>query len=473
MGEPCAVTLRTPSPEIAALIRGYYQDVCVRERICEFLGGTNLENATAIYIAGTDGYSDYHLQSPPVELSEYLEASLEVDRSLWDKESLIADIDLEYNNFDHPERAWLDPERAFELQQPVLDAIRQVLACVGIAPLILVSGRGFHFVWAVRRKSQAFRRLTALGHVPERLQARYARPCGTGGWRVEPELGRAFSGLGLIIEFVGHRVIALSSKRCNLSVQPAAIEVGPGIHGREVISFDLSEYGDPLDTRHIRMPFSAYLKPRQLEWALGEAEVQRLLPIFEIPLADTTSIQAISSMRDVDAVLNIARQISVHIPDESEPMNALLDEYEQSELAAFHRRFYAELPRNSPLICREPACLHFLFEHPNDWLLKPAALQHVVRVLTALGWNPSAIAQRIYGSYSQEHGWGDIWKRLEPCNRSIFYTRLFAGMIATGLDKLIDFNCVSHQEKGYCMIPECSSNLLAYRNLLIERIKPK
>ena len=261
--------------------------------------------------------------------------------------------------------------------------------------------------------------------------------------------------------------------RCTLPVHPAAIEVGPGIRGREIVSFDLSEYGDPLHTRHVRLPFSAYLKPRQFEWMLGEAEIRRLLPIVEIPLSGMSPAQAITAMRDPDAVLEIARHVSVTIPDQSEPMGDLLDEYQHSELAEFHQQFYSQIWQEveSFSIDLTPPCAQFLLENPNDWLLKPAALQHVVRVLTALGWSPSAIAQRICNSYSKDCGWGNIWDRLDPCNRAIFYTRLFAGMIATGLDKLIDFNCVSHQEKGYCMIPECSSNLIMYRDMLLERRK--
>ena len=88
----------------------------------------------------------------------------------------------------------------------------------------------------------------------------------------------------MILEFVGHRVLAASALECPVPVQLTSIEVGPGIQGREIVSFDLSEYGDPLHRRHIRVPFSAYLKPRRLEWALGEAGVRHLLPIFTIPL---------------------------------------------------------------------------------------------------------------------------------------------------------------------------------------------
>jgi hypothetical protein len=76
------------------------------------------------------------------------------------QDSLIADIDLEYHNFDNPAAPWLDPQRAFDLQQPVLDATLRILHQSGVAPLTLVSGRGFHLVWAVSRNSTALRRLS-------------------------------------------------------------------------------------------------------------------------------------------------------------------------------------------------------------------------------------------------------------------------------------------------------------------------
>ena len=461
------------SAELPGLLRRVYQDSGVRKRMYEFLGGVDLRSATAVYIAGTDGYSDYHVQSPPTDLAEYLESALEVERSLWDRESLIADVDLEYHNFDYPAAPWFEPERAFQLQQPVLDATLQTLGKAGIAPLILVSGRGFHLVWSVRCKSGAYRRLAGLGSVPASVRYRYAQPCAPNGSSVDPDLGCAFAGLGLIMEFVGHRVLEASLQTCTLPVQPAAIEVGSGAFGREIISFDLSEYGDPLHTRHVRIPFSAYLKPRQFEWMFGEAEVRRLLPVFEIPLSDMPPAQAIVAMRDPEAVLEIARRVSVGIPDQSEAMEQLLDNYEHSELAEFHQQFYmrlreeTSLPNCSIPIPEAPPCAQFLLENPNDWLLRPAALQHIVRVLTAIDWSPSFIAHRICASYSKDCDWGNIWARLDPCNRAIFYTRLFAGMIATDLDKRIDFNCVSHQKKGYCMIPECSSNLIMYRDMLL------
>jgi hypothetical protein len=461
--------------EIAGLLRAYYRNQTVHERMREFLGAVDPQKPTAVYIVGNDGFSDFGEPSSPARLSEYLGDGLEIDRSLWDQDSLIADIDLEYHNFDYPAAPWLDPERAFKLQEPVLDVTLRILRQYGVVPLTLVSGRGFHLVWAVSRNSRAFRRLVGLGRVPPSLQARYAHPCPPSGLSVDPDLGHAFAGLGLILEFVWHRVLRASEHSCTLPVQPTAIEVGPGIGGREIISFDLSEYGDPLHTRRIRLPFSAYLKPRQFEWMLGQAGVRRLLPIFAIPLQGITLREAIDVARNPNLALELSQHCSVHIPDRSGPMQSLIDEYEASELAAFHKEFYAQPWEQDPLhpLCTRipdaPRCMEWLLEHPNDWLLKPAALQHVARILTALECRPRAIAQLICARYKRDCNWGDLWLRLDPLNRAIFYTRLFAGMIATGCDKLIDLNCVSHKEKGYCMIPECCSNLVTYRETLLKR----
>lgn len=477
-------TLRAPSRsdpppapadsiEVGNLLRRYYRSPSVRARMHEFLGASAGREPTAMYVTASNGGSDFAAPSPPSMLSDYLDAGLEVDRSLWDRDSLLVDVDIEYTNFDHPAAAWANPERAFGLQTPVMDAAIAILARAGLDPLILVSGRGFHLLWSVARNSPVFARLARPGRVPPSLEARYFQVISPSGAGIETSLGRAYAGLGLVIEFLGHGVLKASAKACPIPVQMTAIEVGPGPCGREIVSFDLSEYGDPLHCRHIRLPFSAYLKPRQLEWALGEAGVRRLLPIFEIPLAGMTMREAIEVSRDPDAAVRLSRRVCASIPDRSGPMEALVDAYEASELAAFHNEFYREfwqpvsLEQTFQTIPGAPPCLSWLLDHPNDWLLRPAALQFVARILTALDWTPGAIAGLIGACYGRDSVWGGQWERLDPVSRAIFYTRLFTGMLATGIDRAIDLNCVSHREKGYCMIADCGANLAPYRELLL------
>ena len=109
MAEYCAAVPQASSLELSGSLRRYYDNPAIGQRMYEFLGGGDLQHATAEYIAAADGYSDYHLLSNPCDLPEYLDRALEVDRSLWDRDALIADIDLEYNNFDFPAAPWLDP----------------------------------------------------------------------------------------------------------------------------------------------------------------------------------------------------------------------------------------------------------------------------------------------------------------------------------------------------------------------------
>lgn len=451
----------------------YYRNDAIRDRIAEFLGGCHSHSSTA-YLVATDGTGSGDGNPASVgRLAECLAAGLEISRSLWDRDCLIADLDLEYHNFDNPAAAWEDPERCFRLQRPVFNATLRILGDAGINPLTLVSGRGFHLVWAVRRDSRAFRRLAQMGTVPPDLEARYAHARSPGGFQIDPRLGRAFAGLGKLMEFVFQRVSQVSRAACEIPLQPAAIEVGPSTHGREIVSFDLSEYGDPLHSRYMRVPFSVYLKPRQLKWALGEEGVERLLPIFAIPLDGMNPLEAIRMARDPEAVLKLGGRTCMRIPEARGSMENLLDEYQSSALGAFHADFEKETRDkiDAPVEPIRPCvpCLDWPLTHPNDWLLRPAAIQHVTRVLTAQDWAPASIASLIANRYLTDDHWGDTWLRLEPWNRAIFYTRLFAGMIATGTDELIDMNCVSHKEKGYCMVSECSSNLSVIRDVLAEK----
>lgn len=439
-----------------------------RDRMTEFAG-------SAAYITGSDGSFDAGGEpSPLAELPRYLASGLEISRSLWDRELLIADVDLEHHNFDNPASAWQDPASAFRLQQPVFSETLQILQEAGVRPLVLLSGRGFHLVWSIRQDSEVFARLVRLGTLTSALGARYAGAVSPSGLLLSSELGCAFAGLGKLMEFLFHETFQRTGERPEIPMKPAAIEVGLGTRGREIVSFDLSEYGDPLHFRRIRVPFSAYLKPRQWKWMLGEEAVERLSTFFEIPL-EIDPLEAIAIARDPQAVSELAARVSMQIPDASEGTANLLDRYQQSSLAAFHAAFEADLrlygsfSAGPPPIPPAAPCLRYPFDQPNDWLLRPGVLQHVTRVLDALGWRTSAIAHVIAAGYRRDCNWGNTWERLEPDSRALFYTRLFAGMIATGIDKLIDMNCVSHREKGFCLAPDCRGNLATVRTMLKQR----
>src|SRR6516225_8412525 len=245
----------------------YYRDLDVRARIREFIGTTAFDAASCKFLAASDeNAAPPFMPYSPRALNSLLDAGFEISRSLWDRDGLIADFDIEYVNFDNPAEAFVDPGRVFAIQHPVVDTIEQLLREYGIQPLHVLSGRGHHFVWRIEQRSEEFKRLSALGRGPPSLWKTESELHSPNDRDVPIELGRAFAGLGLAMEFLAHRVKQIAAPRTEIPVELTAVEVGPSQRGREMISIDISEYGDPLYSRAVRVPFSVYLKPWQQSW---------------------------------------------------------------------------------------------------------------------------------------------------------------------------------------------------------------
>jgi hypothetical protein len=76
----------------------------------------------------------------------------------------------------------------------------------------------------------------------------------------------------------------------------------------------------------------------------------------------------------------------------------------------------------------------------------------------------------VWSRYARDFQWGDRWARLDPQRRAEFDVRVFAGALLAGLDRAIDFNCVSSQEKGLCPRSGCTHDLRDDRERLLRRV---
>ena len=323
--------------------RAYCSNAHVRARILEFFGDPEHDARSAMFLTvGTESGSLYREALPVEELSSWLDRGAEINRSLWDRESLICHLDIEYVNFDDHAYPFLNEERVFLLQQPVVAAAEEVLAARGIYPLKLMTGRGYHLVWKVSRTSGAFVELAGLGHLSASLKRLYATERAPTGEHVTPELGAAFAGLGLVMEFIGHEVKDRAAPNCEVPVELGAIETGRGPHGREMISVDITEYADPLCSRSMRAPFSVYLKPAQQRFVIGDAVVEELLPLVVVPFGELSVAEALAVRHDPNTAAQLAKSSPVIIPEVSRPMKRLLKDYGHSRLARFHAEFYAQ-----------------------------------------------------------------------------------------------------------------------------------
>ena len=324
-------------------VLSYYRNSHVRERMIEFMGGKSLDSSTCMFITQCDCESDIGWDlKRPTELDFYWSQWLDVSRSLWDKKWLIAHLDIEYVNFDFPAEPYLDPERSFSMQRPSVLAIEEFLLGTGIAPLHVLSGRGHHFVWNIDRDSAAFGKLAELGHLPLHLEKRYAEMLPPVNIPIERDLGAAFAGLALVMEYVAIMIKDKAELKSLLPVELSAVEVSPQFRGREMISIDITEYCDLLNTRLVRIPYSVYLKPWHKIGDLDDQIKKRIPPMVSVPLFEMDINEGIAAMRDLSKAAELASRASVQIPDQSKQMLDLIRSYETSEIARVHNWFYSE-----------------------------------------------------------------------------------------------------------------------------------
>ncbi len=420
-------------PNITDTLRNYYRQPAVQARMLEFLGADGTGDFTAEYITADNTHTAEREPLLPWELSAQLEAGLDISRSLADRDSLLAHIDVEYVNFDFPADAYLDPARAFALQEPVEIAVHRVLAHYGIEPLHILSGRGHHFVWRISRASKVFARLADVGRAAQLHDSLLLR---RRDGLDAPTITCAFAGLGLLMEFVARLVLALADHETVIPLDLTAVEPAASVRGREMISIDLSEYADPLPMRTIRVPFSGYLKPWQQAHAVGPGNLSHLGPIIFLPLSDHDLRHGLAAMRDPQLAAELAREISVVIPDHTTGTEHLLHHYLGSALHRFHEHFHSsghddphrwpETYDHTPIELL-PAGAREALRHPNDLLLRPVGMKAVTEALLDRGWHPRHIAGLIRSKFERDHGWGQEWKDYSPALRADYYTRIFAG----------------------------------------------
>ncbi len=458
----------------------YYKNEHVRARMIEFLGGKTLDSASCMFLTqcDTDSEAGWDFKFPQ-ELDYFLSQGIDVSRSLWDKRWLIAHLDLEYVNFDFPAEPYLDPDRSFLLQRPAELAIQKILLEQGISPLHVLSGRGHHFTWNISRNSTAFGKLIQIGRLPLHLEKKYAEPLAPVNKAIDYDLGSAYSGLALVMEFLAMLVKDLAQKDSLIPVEISAVEVPPQVRGREMVSIDITEYGDLLNTRLIRIPFSVYLKPWQKLGILPDELRDRIPPMVAIPLFEMDISEGISVMRDLNRAALLSTRAAAQIPDQSTQMLDLIRLYEKSQIAQFHDWFYSEehhpsqaWPDTYDVLPMEilPPCVQHILQFPNDLLLKPAGIRQVVRVMLSLGWHPRHIAGLIRSKFERDYGWGKEWYFYDAATRADFYTRVFSGLIKTGRDNLDTFHCRAAKQMHFCFDEQPGCDLREFKHSLQKRI---
>jgi hypothetical protein len=221
----------------------------------------------------------------------------------------------------------------------------------------------------------------------------------------------------------------------------------------------------------VRAGFSTYQWHRTRPDIFGEDVARAVAPLAVVPRPGNGLVDLMARGRSLEAAAVAAQTTSATLPNVAAGVGRLLARYQTSSLARFHQKFFARLDSTDDVDEPRglPACATRPLDEPNDLLLQPVFVQHLTRVLSARGWDAADVARLVRSRYEADHAWGDRWTRVHAGTRAAFDVRVFAGMIETGLDTLIDFNCVSAQEKDICPRTYCLLNLEHERDRILER----
>lgn len=456
-------------PQVVARVREFCGLDSAEGPGCEYVGSLRAADGPH----ATWGEIPFH---PAARVDDLLAEGGDVVRSLWDRRSLLVYLDLDYRDADSAADPYFHPAECFQRLEPAYRAVREGFEAFGMPMLDLVTGAGYAFVGRIELGGAAVERLGGLATETPRWLAGHLqrRPVWTSP--ITEPVARAFHGLGLVLEFFAHGVLARLADH-PLPVVIDNTEIGRTDRGRRSISIDLTSLGDPLDVRHVRTAFGAYQKHRLRPDVFG-AEAARLAPLAIVPRDGRPLPDVLHPERSLAAAAVLADRASARIPPVDRGMLGLLDAYEASELARWHRDFFATGPhprgqwaatygRLDPASL--PPCVAVVLEHPDDLLLEPTHLQLLVRTLLARGWHPRHVSGLVQFQYARPGFWPRHWERVDPATRADFDVRVFAGLIAMGLDQGVDFNCVSMQERGLCPGRECRYDLRRDRDRLLER----
>ncbi len=385
-------------PSWPSSVDAYYADAEVRARVAEGLGGGDA-GPTAAFVAVLSASAGVHPTwehaslVPSRDLSTVWERQGDLARSLWDARHLVFVIELDYENIDEPATPFHHPADVFLKLEPAYRATLGLLRALDLDAQVVMTGRGYHFAGLIPLTDPLVDRLASI--LPETpswfagVEGR--RPPGVTTPLTERQ-ARAATGLGCLIEHLAHLVHAAASGSPIPVVLNGTVVGKAGPIGRECVSIDFSHVGDPLDVRHMRVGFSTYQWHRLRPDIFGAHTADSVPPLVALPRGRHALMAMLTHGRDLDAAVARAPEVSMVLPNVARGIGRLLASYEASPLAAFHRRFYAERvladerPAGRPLGFAPP-CVLVGLENPNDLLLKPEHLQHLVRFLLSQRWS--------------------------------------------------------------------------------------
>ncbi len=193
------------------------------------------------------------------QMGQILDKTADIFRSVHDEDNEVCVIDVERVCHGDAGANYRDMVGLFWDLEPFHQAMMSVYRSLGITPLVVATGQGYHYGFRVPKNERAYGLLQSIGFVSEDERKRNLyRRYGSKRRRILTDAEAwAYDGWGKLAEYIA----ILAMKRAARYNNTLPVVIGDQwAHDGKVISLDLSANGDPKFMRDIRTPYSFHQK---------------------------------------------------------------------------------------------------------------------------------------------------------------------------------------------------------------------
>ena len=393
----------------------FYSDPVFKERMLEYI-------EDSVYLVGVGKYlEDEHFQIfksvRPAQLDWMLDRSLDGFTSVWQRGCYLIVLDIEYYNpFDYSE-VFKDEEGVFGRMEGFCEAVESVLDSYGIEYLKLMTGQGYHYASKIREGTPAFDLIKKYGKCTETTHDKNRD--------VPRDHNLMQDAVGKLMEFLYRKVFEIYDGH----MRPKDIRLD-----RSMMVLDLDLWADPLFMRDVRLAFSSHQKHIMNKYVqrMGSDWCAKNVPIgYSIPCAGMPLKEKLSIRRNREKVIELAKRVTVNIPEGDEGWLRMFEDYLRSPLWEFHDTFdkgdiFDHDALDTSLIPEEHANIL-----ADSTRVRWTAIKEVCDRAFVEGRDPMEVARLFYDLYTTHSQWKIHWVEYDPEMRAKYWVRLFYGMNET------------------------------------------
>lgn len=320
---------------------------------------------------------------------------------------------------------------------PLLNYLENFFISRKIPFLLDLTPSGGHILFWVKKGTESWESFKSIGYLEPDLKNAYQYKDPNDLKRVNgvsEEAGLVFSGIGRITEYIGLKAKSELEGKTEYPISFCDSLM-------QSLNFDISWASDAAYMRSIRSPFSLHKKNKEKYYNLKQPS---LVDVVRLEF-DGTRISPSENLRNLDYQLDCmwdlwmasqySKNISGKIPVVNNSVCALIEEYKNSDLYTYHKKF-----DNEPNLIKGKAMelvnsnhklnqhTRYMLDFPEPYMLQPMQLNIFINELVFNhNYSPKTVACLIR-DYYQDSRWkwyGTDWYKYPSETRAFFWARLY------------------------------------------------